>query len=203
MENVKNITDITERLSKLEQKIKNIEYVIKEKIMVTEDFDFDSLLDDLDNVVEVKENKNIENIETIEEPEILETPELKIQAADELLDEINQQKEELKQKEKVIQDIKTESVTEKIDYEYADEARAFLKEYNNLEMEKRDIIQRMKELKTEFEDQGVDVKAVLKAQKEIIKEIKETPDEAHLVEEMKKLIKTDDVLMTATTVFAG
>ena len=70
-------------------------------------------------------------------------------------------------------------------------------------MQKRGVIEEQKELKEQFKEDGVDVAAVLKAQKTMIAELKEDADTAEIVEQMKEEIKADENLMTSVTVFAG
>jgi len=67
----------------------------------------------------------------------------------------------------------------------------------------RDIKSRMNDLKTDAKDIGVPVAAVAKAIREMVKEIKETPDEAHNVEMMKRFINESDKLYSEVNALAN
>jgi chromosome segregation and condensation protein ScpB len=69
-----------------------------------------------------------------------------------------------------------------------------LKEFAELEIEKQDLNQQIRDLKKDYEDQGVHTKEALKAWKEYQKQLKETSEEAQEVEHIKRLINQDDIL---------
>ena len=118
-----------------------------------------------------------------------------------LEDTIKEQKEQIKQLKK----IQTSNVIEEVvsEYEFGQDAKKFLKEHNDIEMQKRALVEKLKEIKESYKDVGVDIGATLKAQKTLIQELKEDAGTAQIIEQMKKEIKEDDRLMTDVTVFAG
>jgi uncharacterized coiled-coil DUF342 family protein len=168
----------------------------------------DSSLDDLDSLIddnndssdEVKEPNEIKE----QEPET--NPEIQIDYQ-KIIDELNSTIEELKGQLKAVEVAKEQEQIDSIgieepvnlDFDFAAETRSFLKEYAELEVEKQDLNERIKELKKEYDEQGVHVKEALKAWKEYQKQLKETPDEAQEVEQIKNLINSDDTLASVAT----
>jgi len=126
-------------------------------------------------------------------------------AIDSVLESLEKENKELKAKIKAMKTLQENMTVSKVvsKYDYSQEAKKFLKEHNDLEMQKRGVIEEQKELKEQFKEDGVDVAAVLKAQKTMIAELKEDADTAEIVEQMKEEIKADENLMTSVTVFAG
>ena len=87
--------------------------------------------------------------------------------------------------------------------EYANEAKTFIREYNDLELQKKALTESQKDLKDQYKELGVDIKGALKARSEVIKEIKETADEAQLIQGYKRIIADDENLMAESVIFAG
>ena len=122
-----------------------------------------------------------------------------------LKDELSNKIKELKVARSMVASVEAENtpIPELPELEYADEARSFLREYNELELQKRALGDSQKDLKDQYKELGVDIKGALKARNEVIKEIKETADEAQLVEGYKRIISEDESLMTESVIFAG
>ena len=78
------------------------------------------------------------------------------------------------------------------DIEYAMETDAYVRAKLQLEADMKALKQEQKDLQDEFKDEGVDIKAANKAISEIKKEIKETPDEAKLVNDLKTRYHKDE-----------
>jgi len=125
-------------------------------------------------------------------------------ALEDAIAELEVENGELKDKIKSLKKLQENMVVNEVvsKYEYSAEAKKFLKEHNDIEMEKRAIQERQKELKEQYKEDGVDVAATLKAQKTMIAELKEDAETAEIVEQMKAEIKADDRLMTDVTVFS-
>ena len=180
------------------------------------DFDFDNLLEDLETETPVETpapevlapdtSLTPEEIKEVDK-EIVEdmAPEPVDNALDDTILELEKENKELKAKIKAMKTLQENMTVSKVvsKYDYSNEAKKFLKEHNDLEMQKRGVIEEQKELKEQFKDDGVDVAAVLKAQKTMISELKEDAETAQIVEQMKEEIKADENLMTSVTVFAG
>jgi chromosome segregation ATPase len=213
MEVLNKIAEITERL-------KNI----KERKMDETEFDFDSLLEEIDQTQEPKneeqkpekpgprgpdnsivgDNSNDDasdddnsgiisspsTTSTVNYEQIIEDLNNKITVLKGTIKELEKSKEE-----SVIQDM--EAPTPEL--EFSDETKAFLRDYAALEIETKDLQQRKKELRAEYEEQGVHTKEAIKAWKEYQKNLKETPDEAQEIESIKNLINNDDNLASIAT----
>jgi hypothetical protein len=245
-----------QRINNLEKRLKEQENMMKRAIKaigenMSEDFDFDDLLSEIDEVaevaevaevtevVEVKAEKDTDELvdsttvddiidildtDSIDDDDIDISDDVLSEVIDEALDEVISETEtvdisaaaeevisslekqvtDLKGQLKSLKKLQNEAQTAKVEegivsalpeMEYSAEAKSFLREYNSIEFEKRGLQEKMKALKTDYKDQGVDTSAVLKSQNEIIKELKETTEEAQLIEQMKELIKGDDNLM--------
>ena len=221
------LRELEEKLSRQEKKMKRAIKAIGEQM--SEDFDFDGLLadievtetkevpevqDELDNIVSdietniivpgiIPEETIIDEIKEVQE-ELVDLSD----ATDSVIIELEAQVKDLKSQLKSMKELKTQAVEAGAvsalpELEYSAEARSFLKEYNAIEFEKKSLNDKTKELKDEYKEMGVDVSSALKAQKEKIKEIKETSEEAELIEGYKNLIGDDDDLMGDVTLLAG
>jgi len=196
-------TDILDELEKLDETIGLDEPGINKEPEVSE------APEEIEAVEAVEITKSPVEIEELDKTEV---PEDISAAAQAVIQELENKVDALKAQVKALKTMQQEEETLKVqnglisklpELEYSEEAKSFLKEYNSLEMDKKAIQEKMKELKDEYKDQGVNVAQVLKAQKEIIKEIKETSEEAEFIAGMKELIKSDDNLMATATMFAG
>ena len=210
---------IEERIDRLEQKIEKNNTKIRKLIKtikgmkMAEEFDFDTLLDEIDEVKNeetngLHDNDNVsddldildDDISTVsvdDKPEVSEDFELQGKGYKTIIKELEQTIDELKSQLKIA---KTELTSvDKVSYddlEFSEETKSFLKAHADLELEKKELQDRFKELKTDYEEQGVHTKEALKAWKEIQKQFKETPEEAKEIEQMKSLIQDDDTLHT-------
>jgi DNA repair exonuclease SbcCD ATPase subunit len=214
MEVLNKIAEITERL-------KNI----KERKMDEAEFDFDSLLEEIDQTQEpkneeqkpekpgprgpdnssVSDNSNDDvsdddNSSTIDSPST-ESPTVEYE---QIIEDLNNKITVLKGTIKELEKSKEESVIQDMEVptpelEFSDETKAFLRDYAALEIETKDLQQRKKELRAEYEEQGVHTKEAIKAWKEYQKNLKETPDEAQEIESIKSLINNDDNLASIAT----
>jgi len=235
--------DLAERIYRLENKMLHQKEALRKMVLHIKgkdmsEFDFDALLDEIDEDVVAPDKVEIpvENamdelddllsggeivvdggvagnagrvIETDETDETDETAnevvtnisvatEAKIQ---QLQDTIENLKDDLKAAKKFQAGEALDQVIST--YEYSNEAKSFLKDFDSLEFDKRAIQEKIKDLKEEYKDQGVDIAAALKARNEVIKELKEDSETSVIIESMKEAIKGDETLMTNATVFAG
>jgi len=74
------------------------------------------------------------------------------------------------------------------------ETKEYMEKSFEIETEIRAFKSQLQDLKNEAKEVGVPVTAVGKAIKEIVKEIKETPDESHNIEQMKRFITENESL---------
>ena len=162
------VKEIVEKLKKI--KGKNME-----------DFDFDSLLEEVENTPETPEKT--EEIEKVEESQELNT---------EPSNPVVTEEPEVPATPISVPDM-----------EYAVETEAYIKAKLQLDIDMKTLKQELKDLNDEFKDQGVDIKSVNKALNEIKKELKETPDEAKNVTNIKSLIRSDDNLISTLTLTVG
>jgi len=165
------VKEIVEKLKKI--KGKNME-----------DFDFDSLLEEVENTPE----KTEETEETEETEKVEESQELNTEPSNPVVTE---------EPEVPATPISVP------DMEYAVETEAYIKAKLQLDIDMKTLKQELKDLNDEFKDQGVDIKSVNKALNEIKKELKETPDEAKNVTNIKSLIRSDDNLISTLTLTVG
>ena len=92
-----------------------------------------------------------------------------------------------------------EKEEELVDFDFSDETKSFLKAWAELEVEGKELNERKKDLKRDYEEQGVHTKESIKAWKEYQKNLKETPDEAKEIERIKSMINKDDYLAGTAT----
>jgi DNA repair exonuclease SbcCD ATPase subunit len=119
-----------------------------------------------------------------------------------LITELKNEIERLKGALKAVEIEKTHTDVESAvpsNFDFADETKSFLKEYAEIEFEKKELQERMRNIKKEYEDQGVHTKEAVKAWKEYQKQLKETPEEAQEVEAIKSMINSDDTLASSAT----
>lgn len=246
---------LDERVNKLELRIKEYNTIIKKiakglKMAELDDFDFDELLNDIEDNNENENNNKTEDIDELltddslsdnvddldvsksnnndisgdvdpEVNEVKDNSDYEIETSSETK-VIGSRGEEYEDYKKIIQELeskikelqgalkaaKTVQVVQETevsleDLEFADETKAFLKEYSEIELEKKELQERTKELKADFEERGVHTKEALKAWKEYQKQLKETPEEAKEIEQMKGLINSDDSLASTANALVG
>lgn len=162
------------------QRLQEIATRMKEiKGMKMEDFDFDNLLDEIDEEVKVEEAEQVD----VDLDSLLDaTPEPVVQAEVEPV--VEEVVEVVKPQPKV-----NVTVT---DIEYAQETDAYVRAKLQLEAEVKALKQEQKNLQEEFKEQGVDIKSANKAVTEMKKELKESPGEAKLVEGLKNRYRNDE-----------
>jgi len=136
-----------------------------------EDFDFDSLLDDIDNIY-VKEK------EEIPEPEI-----------EDVIEEPKNLEKQKEQMEKIV----TKKGLQKIQYpkdleELTDEVISYVEDISDLKNEIKALQEQIKERKQEAKEIGIKVGVIDKAFKEVVSEMKETPEDAQYLAGAKDLI---------------
>ena len=153
-----------------------------------EDLDLDGLLDDLEMSPVVETPKAVQ-------AEVDQTTTTTKTVVDEVQDEIPTLA------------VKTTNADE-VQYssEFLDiqtETKKYMQDVFAIESEIKALRSQITGLKDEAKDMGVPVTAVGKAIKEMIKEIKETPDEAHNVEMMKRFINEDNSLYTEVSALAS
>jgi len=160
------------------------------------DLDLDNLLEDLDDEMEVNENVTVEvNVD--------ETVEI----ADEItIDQTTTTTVTVPEVEAPTLAAKTTN-SDEVQYssEFLDiqtETKKYMQDAFNIEAEMKALKTQLTDLKNEAKEMGVPVTAVSKAIKEMIKEIKETPDEAHNVEMMKRFINEDTSLYAEVSALA-
>lgn len=93
----------------------------------------------------------------------------------------------------------TDSNPEGIEYsedmmETMDDTKSYIRDLFDFESQIADLKDEIKARKETAKEEGVKVGNAAKAVRELLKEVKETSDEAKGVEEMKRLIKEDDNL---------
>jgi len=157
------------------------------------DLDLDDLLDDLDIMppivapIDNTEDKPMEGEEGEEMKEIKESTEV----------------EKFEKKLEKNQDLASDEVTYSDEFiDIMVETKKFMEDSFEIDAEIRALKAQLATLKTEAKDIGVPVTAVGKAIKEMVKNIKETPDEAHNVEMMKRFINEDDSLYSEISALA-
>jgi hypothetical protein len=195
MEVLGEIKDIVVKLKK-----------IKERKM--EEFDFDELLNEVE--MPVKEAKD--------EPRGLDDTDVVTDSIDdngsgdsgtvdatttttvkyeEIIKDLKDEIKKLKSTLKVAETLEKEEEVE--DFDFSDETKSFLKAWAELEVESKELNERKKDLKRDYEEQGVHTKESIKAWKEYQKNLKETPDEAKEIERIKSMINKDDYLAGTAT----
>ena len=119
----------------------------------------------------------------------------------ELYEQLKREKEELEKQLKTVKIAKDNQEIEKVtetkipdilDEDIVQRTKSFLKDYNEIQLDKLELRDREKELKEAYNKEGVNIKAAIKAWKEYQKQIKETPDEALEVEYLKDVIAKDE-----------
>ena len=210
------LEQLSKRLEVLEKKQDKLINVVKKlKGLNMAEFDFDSLLDELDtpdtpetiNTSKTEEHNEPENIENnlIDDTDLLDTSNrsgdntLEVDYK-ELYEKLQKEKEELEKQLKAVQIAKDnqeiekvpETISDVLDEDIVQRTKSFLKDYNEIQLEKRELRDREKELKEAYDKEGVNIKAAVKAWKEYQKQIKETPDEALEVEYLKDVIAKDE-----------
>ena len=216
----KEIQKLVERIDQLEQRnndrFKAVHKIIKGIQMA--EMNFDDLLDELDFDIEVPKEKEakVEEVVTPEpeptpepvddldalleseeifevETEVNNVEEIKNQLA-EAKREVSQLRKDLKAQEKAqVQAEATVAVVSELDNPGA--VKEFLNDLDALEAVKKTAQEDIAQLKSDAKVQGVEVNWVIKARKEVIKELKESTEEAEMVEQAKKLIYGDETLM--------
>ena len=123
--------------------------------------------------------------------------------AEELIKQLKEEIEKLKGALEVAEKMQTEETVEEInidDLPFKDETESFLKQYAELEFDKKNYLdeyrETMKDLKKNAEDQGVNTKLAIKAWKEYQQQLKETAEEAKEQEQIRTLVQKNDRLST-------
>jgi chromosome segregation ATPase len=196
MEVLGKIKDIVVKLKK-----------IKERKM--EEFDFDELLnevempakeakdeprglDDTDVVTDIIDDNGSGDSGTVDATTTTTVNEYK-----EIIKELNEEIKGLQETLKIAKTLEKEEEVE--DFDFSDETKSFLKAWAELEVEGKELNERKKDLKRDYEEQGVHTKESIKAWKEYQKNLKETPDEAKEIERIKSMINKDDYLAGTAT----
>ncbi len=210
-ERIVRIQELSEKQEKINKKLRRIimeENVNKKRTEIDE---FDALLGELDDLMETPvEEVVVEDIAEVREvtkvAEVKEEKEEVKEAVDtiadidastnEIVDELNSQiaslKSTIKSLQSSAQDAKKEATVNLPELEYSEEGKAYARAVLDLDVRKKALAQEGKDLKAEYEDQGVDTKSVMTSLKEISKEIKETAQEAQLIEATKQSLRDDD-----------
>lgn len=166
-----------------------------------EDFDFDTLLGDIDES-EVKEAVEAVQEEIIEEVTEIEVPEVDDlnDALDDLLDEVATPEvvpEPVQETAPEVKVTQVETLTyETSGIEFAEETKNYIKESLSIEMRKQALNAEMKVIKNDYADQGVDIGTANKAMKALSKELKESAEEAAAIERVKDMFRADDGIYT-------
>ena len=215
---------LSDTIQELEKALKILKIIEEKKVS----FDFDELLDEIDNLevpeIEVKQ----ETPETKQEAdEAWEAVDADINGAPEaetgeIEDAIEPEVKEEDVKEfftdKAIKESKIEatkkaysetlSVDTEIDYsdEFKDmmqEVKKYYKDVYAIQQEIDDLKSQIKERKQEAKDIGIKTAAVDKAMKEVISNIKESSEDAKAIEDAKRYIENDDELYNIAVIKAG
>lgn len=153
------------------------------------DLDLDALLNELD----VQDVQDVQDKEERDVPLIME--DANNNAYDSPKDiHVERTFEDKSHTNKSIDANKPEVVYSEDMLEVMDDTKAYIRDLFDLESQIADLKEDIKVRKEEAKELGVKVGNAAKAVRELIKEAKETSDEAKGVEEMKRLIKEDDNL---------
>ncbi len=204
MKRIKTMTEefnFDELLEEIEPEVKNEKSTkqadqpeSKEQPKDAESILDDSLLSELDNLDDSKPGNN--DISRVINNEI-ENPDSEIDYQ-KIINELEAQIAELQGTVKAFETIRAEEAVEvalpNLDFDFKDETAAFLKEWAEIEIEAKEFNERKKELKKDYEEQGVHTKEAIKAWKEYQKQFKETPEEAQEIENVKRLINENENL---------
>lgn len=162
---------------------------------MTEEYDFDSLLDDL------------------VEPESKEESDASWNAVD-AVDAVDAVvNDEVPASPKIPESMMRKKVVKKLEqdpaYAYSNEFKEiqdgtlkYLREYFDVESRMRELKEELKEIKEEAKEEGVPINNVSKAIKSLVAELKETSVDAQSVEESKRFIKADDDLYSNIVVMS-
>lgn len=143
------------------------------------DFDFDDLLDEVD-----KDAADAEKVEA-------EAAKVDLNL-DALLNETSKEVINAPAELEISPPVPVTKIIENSKIEYIVETDAYVQGKLALDAELKALKQEQKDLQDEFSDQGVDVKSANKALAEMKKEIKETPEEAKLINDLKNRYLKDE-----------
>jgi septal ring factor EnvC (AmiA/AmiB activator) len=157
------------------------------------DFDFDSLLDEVDTPVSKEEVKEVKE-EKVENPKI-NTPES-------FMEENSKPaptEEDMSKvfSKKAIKEAKTNSLKPDFSDEFRDmmqEIEKYYKDVFDIKQQIKDLQDELKERRNEAKEIGIKVTAADKAMKEVINQIKESSEDAKYIEDAKRLIEENDSL---------
>ena len=148
-----------------------------------EDLDLDDLLEEIGETQEVTLDSPAPVQKTETEPEPVESGVMA--ASPRMLEAIGESVPDVDEDE-------VQYTSEFVDI--MQETKEYMEKAFEIESEIRAYKSQLQDLKSEAKEVGVPVTAVNKAIKEIVKEIKETSDEAHNIEQMKRFITEDESL---------
>jgi len=148
-----------------------------------EDLDLDNLLEEIGDTQEV-------NMET---PKVVEAePEAEVEVESGVMAASPRMLEAIGESVPDIDEVEVRYSDEFIDI--MQETKEYMEKSFEIEAEIRAYKSQLQDLKNEAKEVGVPVTAVGKAIKEMVKEIKETPDESHNIEQMKRFITENESL---------
>jgi len=160
------------------------------------EFDFDSLLEDIDTPVPSVKPKEVKSDKEVEEKvgEVFSK-----EHVEEALEDIQEPKvteEQVKEvfHKKAIEEAKDNAKQPDYSDEFADmigEVKKYFKDVYNIKQEIRELQDQLKERRQEAKEIGIKVTVVDKAMKEVIAQIKETSEDAKYIEDAKRLIESD------------
>lgn len=148
------------------------------------EFDFDELLNDVETEVEAPETADFDSL--LDEPENLDD----LLDNDVVMDPVTEPVPEVAVETPApVQEAPDFTNT---GVEFASETTAYAKAFLDLEMQKKALQQEQRELKEEYKDYGVDTVATARAMRALAKELKETPAEVQAEESIKEMFRKDD-----------
>ncbi len=208
--------EIENKLEEIEER-SNRQYKIMKNVIekigkqMNNDFNFDDLLDDIEENPENPENPKteIDDLDDLDNllndndnPIPANAPEVDLDHLAETSkdDEIQDYKkliEEQKARIKELEDSapKVSVSGQAVIEEFGPEIKAFAKEMLDIDMRKKVIQEEIKTIKDDYKDRGVDIPWAMKAMKEIQKELKETSEEAAGVQATKDFLRKDESIV--------
>ena len=205
--------DILGRLEELEKRVNRNDKIIKKitkGLQMSEEFDFDALLEEIDTETQPTESTEATQPE-VKEPEVdLENIDAVPKTSEESFDELESLLDDTKSNDTVGVEPAIEKTPEvqqspkveidEISYntvgvEFAEEYVKYWKSVNDIELRKKAALEEFKEelqqIKDEFSDAGVDIKAADYTRKTIIRRMKETEEEQKLMDAVDIMLNTD------------
>ena len=210
---------IAELETRVERNEKIIEIIKTKGLQMSEEFDFDALLEEIDTETQPTESTETTQPE-VKEPEVdLENIDAVPETSEESFDELESLLDDTKSEDTVgtepvienapevqvkpetpetpkVPKIEVDEISyETVGVEFAEEYIKYWKSVNDVELRKKAALEEFKEelqqIKEEFSDAGVDIKAADYTRKTIIRRMKETEEEQKLMDAVDTMLNAD------------